>query len=87
MQGRIYNKKIKRKVVGLYEKFELVTSHIGRRSFATNLFGKLSNEVIMSVCGWSKSEMLFKYIKKSNRDHAIQLKEYWETIYKDENYE
>lgn len=87
MQGRIYDKKIKRKVVGLYEKFELVTSHIGRRSFATNLFGKLSNEVIMSVCGWSKSEMLFKYIKKSNRDHAIQLKEYWETIYKDENYE
>lgn len=82
MKGRVYNKDKKRKVAGLYEKYKLITSHIGRRSFATNHFGKLPNSVIMSICGWSKEEMMLKYIKKSNREHAVQLKEYWDKQYK-----
>lgn len=81
MKGRIYSKETKRKETGVYKKYNLVTSHIGRRSFATNHFGKLSNSVIMSICGWSKEEMMLKYIKKSNREHAVQLKEYWEKTY------
>ena len=82
VKGRVMDKKIKRKVVGLYKKYELVTSHIGRRSFATNHFGKLSNEVIMSICGWSQVEMMYNYIKKTNREHAVKLKEYWDKEYK-----
>ena len=82
MKGSIYNKNTKRKEVDIYKKHELVTSHIGRRSFATNHFGKLPNSVIMRVCGWSKEEMMLKYIKKSNREDAVALQQYWEETYK-----
>ena len=84
MKGRVYNAETKRKVVGLFSKDKLITSHIGRRSFATNHFGKLPNSVIMGICGWSKEEMMLNYIKKSNLDHATQLRKYWETTYKNE---
>ncbi len=80
VKGRLHNKELNRKVFGLYEKYKLITSHIGRRSFATNHFGKIPNSVIMGICGWSKEEMLFTYVQKSNREDAVALKKYWETI-------
>ena len=84
MKGRIYDKESKRKVLGLHCKYKLITSHIGRRSFATNHFGKIPNSVIMGICGWSQEDMMLKYIKKSNRDHAEQLKEYWDKMYQND---
>lgn len=72
-------KSIKRKKVGYYAKHKLVSSHICRRSFATNLYGKVSNQTLMKICGWSEEKMLLNYIKKSNREHAEQLKKHWET--------
>lgn len=69
--------KIKRKVVGLYKKYELVTSHICRRSFCTNLFGKVPNSIIMSVAGWASEDMLLKYNKQTNMESALILKDFW----------
>lgn len=80
MRGYLFDKERKHKVIGNYPKYKLISSHIGRRSFATNHFGKISNQVIMKVCGWSKEEMMLKYIKKSNREFALELQEYWETV-------
>ena len=73
--------KLKRKIIGIYKKYELITSHICRRSFATNLFGKIPNKVIMDICGWSNEEMLFKYNKQTNMESALILKKYWEEKY------
>lgn len=78
IRGRKFDSTINRKVVGLYKKYELISSHIGRRSFATNHYGKLSNDIIMSIGGWSQENMLLQYIKRSNRDSAKELKKYWE---------
>jgi len=72
------DKELGRNVRGTYAKYKLISSHIGRRSFATNLIGKVDNDVIMKICGWSTPEMMFKYVQKSNRDYANKLKEYWE---------
>lgn len=69
----------RRKVTDFYKKHELISSHIGRRSFATNHFGKVSNQVIMKVCGWSSEAMMLKYIKKSDKSYAVELQKYWET--------
>ncbi|WNH10091.1 phage integrase SAM-like domain-containing protein [Thalassobellus suaedae] len=79
--GRLYDNDKKRKILGDYEKHKLISSHIGRRSFATNHYGKIANSVIMGVCGWSDQKMMLHYIKKSNREHAVELKKYWEEIY------
>lgn len=79
MKGNLFDSKTNRKVIGDFAKYKLVSSHIGRRSFATNHFGKISNQVIMKVCGWSKEEMMLKYIKKSNREFAVELQKYWDS--------
>lgn len=70
--------KKKRKVVGVYKKYLLITSHICRRSFATNLFGKVPNKVIMDVAGWRSERQMFEYNKQTNRESATLLKEHWE---------
>lgn len=69
---------IKRKVVGTYKKYELMSSHICRRSFATNLFGLVSNKVIMDCAGWKSESQMLAYIKKTNRESANTLKEFWD---------
>ena len=73
--------KIKRKVIGKYNKWELVTSHICRRSFCTNLFGKIDDNVIMSVAGWKSRDQMYEYNKQTNMESAIVLKKYWEEKY------
>ncbi|EHQ41482.1 tyrosine-type recombinase/integrase [Myroides odoratus] len=71
-------KNISRKNIGEYKKHELVTSHICRRSFATNHFGKVPNKIIMDVCGWKSERQMLEYIKQTNIESAMVLAEYWE---------
>lgn len=72
---------IKRKVVKLYPKHELVTSHICRRSFATNNYGTVPNTTLMAICGWASEEQMLDYIKKTNREHAETMKKVWDSKY------
>ncbi|SED09099.1 Phage integrase family protein [Tenacibaculum sp. MAR_2009_124] len=83
MEGSIYkvlDSGEKRNVRGWYKKYELVTSHIGRRSFATNHYGKVKDEVIMEIASWKSKTMMLKYVNKLPMEHAIELKEYWEQV-------
>jgi integrase len=77
VKGSILNPKIKRKEVGRYEKYKLVSSHTCRRSFASNLYGKLPNMVIMSITGHKTETSFLKYIKITKKEHANTLKTYW----------
>ena len=70
-------KKITRKTDGFYPKYELVTSHICRRTFATNLYGKIDTLSIMKVTGHSSEKQFLGYIKKTPKESAEILKEYW----------
>ena len=66
-----------RKQAGEYEKWELVTSHIGRRSFATNFYGKIPTSFLIYVTGHKTEEMFLNYIGKSNKDIALELTKYF----------
>ena len=66
-----------RRVEGMYPKYELVTSHIGRRSFATNHYGKIPTSYLIYVTGHSSEEMFLNYIGKSNKDMALELTKYF----------
>jgi len=68
--------KIRRKK-GVYPKYELVTSHIGRRSFATNHYGKIPTSYLIYVTGHSSEIMFLNYIGKSNKDMALELTKYF----------
>tara|TARA_R110002020_G_C16289615_1_gene772326 strand:- start:757 stop:2049 length:1293 start_codon:yes stop_codon:yes gene_type:complete len=78
MPGFLFDKESNRQKFGIYPKHKLISSHIGRRSFCTNLIGKIDDITIMGIAGWSKKEMMYKYVKLSGREHADKLKNYWE---------
>lgn len=66
-----------RKETGVYEKWELVTSHIGRRSFATNFYGTIPTTYLTYVTGHSTEVMFLNYIGKSNKDLALEMTKYF----------
>lgn len=78
-QGAIIesNKKIKRKIRGVYPKWQLVASHIGRRSYATNNFGIIPTSLLKSVTGHGTEKMFLAYINKTNTENAKLLAEYY----------
>jgi integrase len=73
-----------RKVHGKYPKHELVSSHICRRSFATNHYGKIPTPVIMSITNHTTEKMFLNYIGKTSKDHAEEMNKYWEQLIKNE---
>ncbi len=66
-----------RKQKGTFDKWELVTSHIGRRSFATNFYGTIPTTYLIYVTGHSTESMFLNYIGKSNKDLAIEVSNYF----------
>lgn len=69
--------KIYRKEVKDFKKWELVTSHIGRRSFASNFYGTIPTTFLIYVTGHSTEKMFLNYIGKSNKDLALELTKYF----------
>lgn len=61
-----------------YEKWELVSSHTARRSFATNLYKSGFPSIsIMQITGHKTETAFLKYIKVSKSEHAKLLAEHW----------
>ncbi|MCB9202190.1 MAG: site-specific integrase [Flavobacteriales bacterium] len=66
-----------RKVKDKYPKYELVTSHICRRSFATNHYSKIDTLTIMKITGHRTEKQFLEYIKITPKQYAEKLKAYW----------
>ena len=77
VEGGKIDKETNRKILGTFPKFELVTSHICRRSFASNLYGKIPNMTIMAITGHKTEVQFLKYIKITPKENAEKLKEFW----------
>lgn len=75
-------KNIYRKRSGMYPKFELVSSHTCRRSFATNLYGKFDTLAIMRITGHRSEKQFLDYIKITPKEYAEKLKQYWQASLK-----
>ena len=76
-KGSKMNKEENRKESGVFPKYELVTSHIGRRSFATNNYGFIPTSLLINVTGHATEAMFLEYIGKTVTEKAIQLAEYF----------
>ncbi|CAA0162499.1 tyrosine-type recombinase/integrase [Tenacibaculum maritimum] len=77
VEGGKQNPQTKRKEFGKFPKCELITSHTCRRSFASNLYGKISNSTIMGITGHRTEKEFLKYIKITPKQHAENLQEYY----------
>lgn len=68
-----------------YKKHQLVTSHTGRRSFATNLFLQCKNsKTVMSFTGHKTEENFFKYICVSKKEYADIAQSYFKDMWREE---
>lgn len=78
-EGKIYKKEEGRNIQGKYEKHLLVSSHICRRSFATNFYSDKDypTPMLMNVTGHSTEKMFLLYIGKKPIDYSKQLAEIW----------
>lgn len=74
--------RVYRKVQGEFEKWELVSTHIGRRSFAANNYGKIPTPVLMAQTGHRTEKMFLKFIGKTDQENAKILRDYWENLVK-----
>lgn len=59
-----------RKQIGFYPKWQLISSHVGRRSFASNYYGKVPTSYLRNIVGHSTEAMLLAYIGRTSRDTA-----------------
>ncbi len=69
--------KQKRKKEGNYMKWKLISSHVCRRSFASNLYGILPTVLIMQITAHSTEKMLLDYIGKQGLDYAQQIADFY----------
>jgi integrase len=77
IEGSKIDSKSNRKLKKIYPKNELITSHIGRRSFATNYYGIIPTPLIMSATGHVSEKMFLNYIGKTQSDRAKSLSKYF----------
>ena len=81
IQGGKMSKETKRKEFGVFPKHELITSHVCRRSFASNYYGELPTALLKSITGHSTEQQFLEYIGKTTNDYATQIAEYWDKEY------
>lgn len=63
-----------RNLIGYFPKYELITSHIGRRSFISNFLRQIDYDKIKQISGHKHSAMLEIYDKMESINKAEQLK-------------
>lgn len=62
----------------IYEKWQLVSSHCARRSFATNLFKQGFPAIsIMKITGHKSEKTFMRYIKVTEDEVATMLEQHW----------
>ncbi|MCM4154749.1 phage integrase SAM-like domain-containing protein [Gramella sp. AN32] len=54
-------------------KYKAVSTHIGRRSFATNYYGKINTALLINATGHSSETQFLKYVGKDGNQQALTL--------------
>jgi hypothetical protein len=50
---------------------------VGRRSFASNYYGKIPTTYLIFITGHSSEKMFLNYMGKSNKDLAVEVSKYF----------
>ena len=77
IEGEKMNPNTKRKESGKFPKYELISSHIGRRSFSTNHYGKFPIEILMLVTGHKTVNQFLEYIGENPDSHISVLNQFY----------
>lgn len=74
IKGKVYNEDKKKNEIVETEKYNLVSSHVCRRSFATNFYGNklFTTPQLMAITGHKTENMFLNYIGRTADDWAMQ---------------
>jgi len=61
-------------------KYKFISSHVSRRSFATNFYGRIPTPVLMNITAHGTEKMFLSYIGKTTYDNAYQMLEYFSKL-------
>jgi integrase len=75
--GKKWNNETKRFDYGKYPLYEIISSHVCRRSFATHNYAKIPTPIIMAITGHKTEKEFLNYIGKDFNDLSKQMLEYW----------
>jgi integrase len=76
---KLVGTEVKRKEISQYPRYTLMSSHTGRRSFATNaLKDGVPASLICQITGHSTESMLYKYLKITPKESAEQFSAFYE---------
>lgn len=62
---------------GVFPKYELITAHSGRRSFASNHYGKFPIEILMLVTGHKTVRQFLEYVGEHLQEHVTTLNQFY----------
>ncbi len=68
-EGILNDKKTNRKKLGKYPKWQLLASHVCRRSYCSNMYGKMPTPIIMQCTGHATEKSFLNYIGKKGTDY------------------
>jgi integrase len=77
VKGKMRIDKKRTLTAGYYEKWQVISSHVCRRSFATNFYTRIPTAVLMNITSHSSEQMFLKYIGRTTYDNAEQMLEYF----------
>ena len=82
VKGNKFDEDKKRYIGGIYPKFELASSHICRRSFASNHYASelYPTPILMNITAHKTEKMFLTYIGKEPLDYGLQLAKIWQKI-------
>lgn len=82
VKGNRYDETLKRSILGMYPKHELVSSHICRRSFASNHYATelYPTPILMNITAHKTEQMFLTYIGKEPIDYSVKLAKIWQNL-------
>ncbi|MDP9961273.1 tyrosine-type recombinase/integrase [Chryseobacterium lathyri] len=83
--GKKYDKENKKYIYGDYPLYDIISSHVCRRSFATHNYAKMPTPIIMAVTGHKTEKEFLNYIGKDFNDLSKQMFDYWKQGTQDNN--
>lgn len=75
--GKKWNGETNRFDYGNYPLYEIISSHVCRRSFATHNYIKVPTPIIMAVTGHKTEKEFLNYIGKDFNDQSKEILNYW----------
>lgn len=79
-KGRVKTKQRGATIIKTLPKHELISSHVCRRSFATNYYGLIPTPMLIGITGHGTEQMFLKYIGKSSYDNANQMHDIFDRL-------